>query len=449
MTAEPARRSLPPAADLPTTPSLHLERFAELKARLPGRSVPWLMRAREDAAERFAALGLPTMKDEAWHYTNLAGLAKAALAPTPEALGAPAELPRFSGDGARLVFVGGRYRPDLSDRTRLPSNVVIAPLGEAMDRNPELIESHLRQGAPENSLSALNTALMTDGVVIRIPRGTRLDAPVHVVVLGAAGQAVHLRILVTAEAASSATVIEHYLGRGADPSWTNVVTQLAIEERAALRHVKIQDETEAAFHTAKLEAAVAAGASFDSFVLAKGGRLARHEIETALNGEGAGCRLYGVTLARARQHIDNTTVIDHKAPGCTSDELYRAVLDGEARAVFQGRIVVRKGAQKTNAHQLNENLLLSERAAVDTKPELEIHADDVKCGHGATAGALDEQALFYLRARGIGRQRATGMLIEAFVSDLVDRAEGEDVRALLSEAVGGWLPGTALSEAAA
>ncbi|MFO0998541.1 MAG: Fe-S cluster assembly protein SufD [Alphaproteobacteria bacterium] len=449
MSAEPTPHARPEAAHAATTLSLHRERFGELAAKLPGCNLPWLARLREESAEKLGTWGFPTTKDEAWHYTNLRSLAETALAPSLGSLGSVGALPPSPAGSARLVFVGGQYRADLSDHAKLPKGVVVAPLAEVTDGSPDLLEPHLGSGTVRDGLAALNAAFMSDGVVIRVPSGARLDAPVHVIVHGAAGRASHLRLLVVAEPASEVTLVEHYVTQAADPAWTNVVTQAAIGEGAVLRHVKIQDEAATAFHTARVEAMVGAGGAFESFVLAKGGRLARHEIDVSLEGEGARCALNGITLARARQHIDNTTVIDHRAPGCTSDELYRGVLDDEARAVFQGRIVVRPGAQKTDAHQLNENLLLSERAEIDTKPELEIHADDVKCGHGATAGALDEQALFYLQARGIGRSHATAMLIEAFVSDLLERVADDRVARLLHDAVAGWLPTARMTEVAA
>jgi Fe-S cluster assembly protein SufD len=264
-----------------------------------------------------------------------------------------------------------------------------------------------------------------------------LGVPVQILNLGASASAAHLRHVVILGEGASATLIESYFG-GAG-AWTNAVSDIALAAKASLTHVTWQGEGSEAFHTGVSRARLLAGASYSSFVLQTGARLARREIDVIMAGEGATCRLHGVSLGRDKQHMDNTTVIEHAAAGCSSDEHYRGVFDDEAKGVFQGAIVVKPHAQKTDAHQLNENLLLSERAEAHSKPELEIHADDVKCGHGATAGELDEQALFYLRARGIGREAARAMLIEAFVAELVDGVGHEDAKVLLSEAVSQWL----------
>ncbi len=418
------------------TAALHLARFAALGGEAGG--------ARARAMRRFEALGLPSQRIEAWHYTGLNALSKAALAPfdgTKIASSADDSMlaARLSA-GPRLVFADGRLRAELSDLSGLPAGVRLLGLADARAREPSLVENRLDAEDEARAMRALNAAFAADGAVLVLPAGVRLDRPVQFIHFAAAsGAAFHLRHLVVAGEGSAATVVETYFGAPRSASWTNAVTELELGRGATLRHVKWQDEAALAFHTASTHARLAGGARFESFVLHSGARLARNEIDATLADPGASCRLLGVTLAREKQHIDNTTVIDHAAPGCTSKEHYRGVLDGEARGVFQGRIVVRPQAQKTAAHQLIEHLLLSERAEASAKPELEIHADDVKCGHGATAGALDEQALFYLRARGIGLERARAMLVEGFVAALVDEVEDEGVRARLSSVVADWL----------
>ena len=424
------------------TAALHLARFAALGGEAGV--------ARARAMGRFEALGLPSQRIEAWHYTGLSALSKAALAPFDGGKAASCAhdsmIAARLGAGPRLVFADGRLRSELSDLSGLPEGVRLLGLADARAREPNLVGNRFDAEHDARAMRALNAAFAADGAVLVLPAGVWLDRPIQFLHFAAAsGAAFHLRHLVIAGEGSAATIVETYFGAPRSESWTNAVTELDLGQDATLRHVKWQDEAALAFHTASAHACLAGGARFESFVLHSGARLARNEIDATFTGPGASCRLGGVTLARDKQHIDNTTVIDHAAPECTSREHYRGVLDGEARGVFQGRIVVRPRAQKTAANQLVENLLLSERADASAKPELEIHADDVKCGHGATVGALDELALFYLRARGIGLERARAMLVEGFVAALVDEVEDEGVRALLSSAVTGWL-GQAVDE---
>lgn len=416
-----------------TTHALHLDRFEAAKAGLPGDA-----RARADALARYAKLGVPTPKLEAWHFTSLKPLDEAAFAPS-DAKGAAVTAATVSAHALstshahhQLVFVDGRFRADLSRIGTLPKGVVLA----GWSASKTLPAGLLAEAADAGAMRALNAAYAADGAILEVPAGVALAAPVHLLFLGASGAA-HMRNRIAMGEGASATVLETYAGAGR--YWTNAVTDISVAAQAALTHLKLQAESDEAFHTAATAAQIATKGVFDSFVLSLGGRLARNEIEAVLKGEGGRTKLEGAYLARGRQHIDNTTTIDHVAAHCDSVERYRGVLDDHAHAAFQGRIVVRPDAQKTNAHQLNENLLLSDRAEIGSKPELEIHADDVKCGHGATAGEIDEQALFYLRARGIGEAQARGMLIEAFVSELIDGIADEAIRDRFTAAVGGWL----------
>ena len=416
-----------------TTHVLHLDRFEAAKAGLPGDA-----HARADALARYAKLGVPTPKLEAWHFTSLKSLDEAALAPSDAKIApltAAAVAPHAlstSHAHHQLVFVDGRFRADLSRIGMLPKGVVLT--GWSVSK--ALPKDLLVEGADAGAMRALNAAYAADGALLAVPAGVALAAPVHLIFLGASGAA-HVRNRIALGEGASATVLETYAGAGR--YWTNAVTDASIAVAATLKHLKLQTEGGEAFHTAATAASVGAKGVFDSFVLSLGGRLARNEIDAVLKGEGGRVKLEGAYLVRGRQHVDNTTTIDHVAAHCDSEERYRGVLDDHGYAAFQGRIVVRPDAQKTNARQLNENLLLSDRAEIGSKPELEIHADDVKCGHGATAGEIDEQALFYLRARGIGEAQARGMLIEAFVSELIDGIADEAIRDRFTASVGGWL----------
>ena len=421
--------------------------FEAAKDGLPGRHLPWLEALRARGLERFVEAGLPTIRDETWKFTNLRALARDVygLAPARSNGLATGDLaPHLPAglDCHRLVFVNGRLRPDISDIGALPEGVRLSGLAALLDDDPDLAEEHLAGALAGDSPVALNAAFMADGAVLIIGPGVALERPVHLLFLAAgedAPAASHPRNLIVAGPGSSATVIESYAGLGDGPYWTNVVTDIVVGRDAAVRHVKLQDEGVGAFHLAATRARLAEGASYDSFVAQTGARLARNEIAATLDGTGADCRLSGVYLARRRQHFDNTTVVDHAEPDGYSNEHYKGVLDDDAHGVFQGKIIVRADAQKTDAHQLNKNLLLSEGAQVDTKPELEINADDVQCSHGAATGKLDEEALFYMRARGIEAPEAQRMLVAAFVGEIVDTISPAPVKAHVERAVAAWL----------
>jgi Fe-S cluster assembly protein SufD len=426
-------------------------RFDETRGALPGASASWLVALRERGFAHFAATGLPGPRNEEWKYTTLNPLQKSRFALAPRSLnGIHADalpLTVSSVEAAhRLVFVNGWYRADLSRIDALPAGVEIATLAQAIAERPELLEGRLGSLAEPDGLPmvALNTAFMNDGVVLRVGKGVVLEKPLVALFIGDASDgpvAYHPRHLFVAEAGSQATIVEHHIGLGQGAYFANSATEILVEEGAILRHCKIQDEAAEAFHTATTVARVERSGNFDSFVFSLGSRLARNEIRVALAGEGAGCRLNGGYLAKGKQHTDNTTIIDHRAPHTSSREVYKGVLDGEARAVFQGKIFVRPGAQKSDGQQLNNTLLLSTGAEIDAKPALDIQADDVKCSHGATAGALDDEALFYLRSRGIPEERAQRILVEAFLGDIIDGIALAGLREPLEEMVAHWMNG--------
>jgi Fe-S cluster assembly protein SufD len=313
-----------------------------------------------------------------------------------------------------------------------------------LDEDDGAIAPHLGRiagldGAP---LAALNAALMTDGAVLLIGKGARIDRPVHVVHVAtgtAEGSAHHLRNLIVLEDGAEAAVVETRVGLGTKAAWTNAVTEISTGRGARLRHYVLADETAAAFQTARTAVRLARDASFDGLVTTVAGGIVRHEVAVELAGEGAEVRLDGLTLGRGRQHSDCWTEIVHAAPRTTSRQLFKSALDERSRAAFQGRVVVREGAMGTDAHQLNRNLLLSREARADSKPELEILADDVKCSHGATVGDLDRDALFYLRSRGIALADARALLVEAFIAEVVERVAAPEVSAWLESRIARWL----------
>jgi Fe-S cluster assembly protein SufD len=319
--------------------------------------------------------------------------------------------------------------------------VELCSAAEITGKEPELAQRLLDQTdiAGGQAFASLNAALFADGFVLALDAGVALDKPVEIIHWGdAAESSLHLRNLIQLGAGSRATIVESYAGRGR--YWTNAVTRVELGAGAALRQVKVQDEASDAIHFGQVRANIAADARYESFVLTLGGRLSRHDSFATFAGEGAACGLFGAYLLKGEQESTNATFVDHAVPKCATSEVFKGVVDERAHGVFLGKIGVRPQAQKTDAHQLNKNLLLSPRANVDTKPELEILADDVKCSHGATVGDLDENALFYLAARGIPADEARRMLIEAFAADAIDQIEDDTaMRAHLLKHVQRWL----------
>ena len=320
------------------------------------------------------------------------------------------------------------------------------PFDQAVTRHPEIVEKHLGRVAmlDRKALVALNTAYLAGGLVLHVAAGTRIETPVHLAFIGKAGDehlVWHPRLLIVAEENAAVTVIETHSGDGA--YFSNGVTEVVVGEGAELRHYKIQNEDSRAFHIAAIEARVAARGLYESFILSLGAALSRNQLGILLAGEAAVCRVNGAYLLRGSQHADTTSIIDHAVPECTSSEVYKGVLDDRSRAVFQAKTIVRKDAQHSDGRQLNKTLLLSDRAEIDSKPELEIYADDVLCSHGATAGEIDENALFYLRSRGIEPEIARAMLVDAFVDEALGEISRGDLREDFRAAVAGWQNGAA------
>jgi Fe-S cluster assembly protein SufD len=391
-------------------------------AAFAAREPDALQELRAAAMERFVSLGFPTIKNEEWRFTNLAPFLKEPYAPAPQ----PSfELVERQG-GAGIVFMDGWFMPELS----------VAPAGIELR---SLLDGPgaglVGRGAAfeKNALVALNTAMFAGGVYIRIPDGTVLDEPISILHAATAArrQASFPRVLVVAGRDVQARVIEYFASTG--EQFTCAVTEISAAEGAHIEHYKIQMESGQALHFGHLATRQGRSSTVASFNIAFGAALARNEIAAALDGEGAECTLNGLYVAGGRQHVDNYSTLEHIAPHTASRELYKGVLDGASRAVFHGRIVVRPEAQKTDAIQRNRNLLLSKEAVVNTKPQLEIYADDVRCTHGATVGQVDEDAVFYLRSRGIPRAGARALLTFAFAGEITDQIGIESVRERLAD----------------
>ncbi len=407
---------------------------------MTGTSHPdWLASLRRVARAKADAAGLPTRRDEAWKYTDVAALGVGSFLLAEQPRGAVPEVAPL-GDTIRLLLVNGNLvaAPD----EPLPAGVVVDRLDSGFSAG--VVQAHLGQVIPADakSLATLNSALFADGVVLRIGAGVKVDRPFEIVSFGQGGDepvAFHPRCLVVVEEGGSATLIERHLGSGS--YFSNSVVEIALADGASLHHYKQQDEAAHAVHVATTGVSLAGGARYAGVLVQTGARLARHEVHAALGGQDASFGLDGAYLGAGQQHLDTTTFVNHVAPGGASRQVFKGVLDDQARGVYQGTVLVQRGAQKTDAHQLSKALLLSPHAEMDGKPELEIYADDVKCGHGCTVGDIDETALFYLRARGIDEATARHLLIEAFLAEVLDQIEVEPVRQAFAAVLGERLEG--------
>jgi Fe-S cluster assembly protein SufD len=408
----------------------------------------WLRDARRSAAEAFGRMGIPTTRDEEWRVTNVAPIADTPFATAPPATVSPEEAARFLVPGLAgplLVFVNGRYAAELSDPGPLAAGCTVSTMADAIERDPDALEPFLARHSDSavHPFAALNTALFEDGALVALSDNAVADLPIQVVFLSTATPAPAMsapRVLVVLGRNSQARLIETFGSLGPASGFTNAVTEVVVGDGAVMEHCRLQRESESAFHVGHTAFHLGRASRSLSHAFAFGGRIARHDAVAVLGGEGADCTLNGLYLAGGRQLIDNHTDIDHAKPHGTSHELYKGILGGRARGVFNGRIRVRPDAQKTDAKQTNKALLLSDEAQVNTKPQLEIFANDVKCTHGATVGQLSQDALFYLRARGIGLDDARGLLVRAFAADVTSRMAIDPVRAELDRLLDAGLP---------
>lgn len=432
----------------------YVRNLSGLANSLPGHELPWLRRTRQQALQRFSELGFPTTRQEDWKYTNVRPIEKRGFQPATGTLG-HVEVERLAPhlfqdlNCHRLVFVNGHYVPDLSWLGTLPSGVTIGNIGESLILTPGGLERHLgRYASPDaNGFAALNAAQMADGAYIYVAAGQVVEEPIHVLFL-ATGEDESLltqpRNLLIAGDHSQAVIIESYASLKESHYLTNAVTEVVLGKNAQLEHYKLQQESTQAYHVATLQVHQDRDSRFTSHSVAFGARIARNDINSVLDAEGAECTLNGLYMVDGRQHVDFHTRVDHSKPRGVSREFYKGILDGYARGVFNGRVYVHPHAQHTDAEQSNKNLLLSPNAEVDTKPQLEIYADDVKCSHGATVGQLDERMLFYLRSRGIDQATAHGMLTYGFAHDLVEQMGLAPIRARLEDWLVNRLPEAAV-----
>lgn len=402
----------------------------------------WLSELRRSALAAFESTGYPTMKNEDWHFTNVAPISsRTFITPKEGAAVSPDALARigYGQDWHTLVFVNGRLMSQPPAES-LGAGLSITTLASEIESDSEVIRRHFAKLAtPESgSFTALNTANAADGAVVRLAADCVIDKPIHLVFVsdpGAEGAATYAHNLFFAERHSKATIIESYVTLGADVYLTNAVTEVFVADGARLSHYKLQRESQNAFHVGTLQVHQARDSRYESFSFATGAALSRTNVYTTLAGDAAEAVMNGLYMVDGKQHVDHQTRIEHVAPNCPSHELYKGILDGRSHGVFNGKVYVHPEAQKTDGKQSNNNLLLSAEARIDTKPQLEIYADDVKCTHGATVGRLDETALFYMRSRGISSSHARRLLTYAFAADVLEKIELEPLREALEAQV--------------
>jgi Fe-S cluster assembly protein SufD len=407
----------------------YLEGFSGLQTSAAN---PWLSELREDGFARFAETGFPTIRDEDWRFTNLSAIAQTPFRPVRERHHLPSQgnlAPyRIAGAACQLVFVDGRFVSELSSVGILPPGVTIASLANAIESRPAAIEAHLGRylNIQRDAFSALNTAFIEDGAYVHVPKSVVLESPVHLLFISMGHDTPsmsHPRNLIVAEENSQATIVEDYisLGSGTEKALCNTTTELVAGDHAVISHYMIEREQGQAFNISTLRIQQGRAADVSSHSVLIGGALVRNNVHPVLAGEGGECLINGLFIGNGRQHLDNYMLVEHASPHCSSRQFYNGILDGQAHGVFHGRIIVHKDAQKTDAKQTNRNLLLSDAAQIDTKPQLEIYADDVKCTHGATIGQIEENALFYLRSRGIDETSARRLLLMAFAGECFER----------------------------
>jgi Fe-S cluster assembly protein SufD len=420
-----------------------LEKFRHFESGAKSSLLPF----RKAGLALFAELGFPTLQNEDWRFTNVAPLAKLPFAPmfeTPVVNGAETKaLKEFAFtklSGTRLVFVNGHYSAKLSTLEKLPAGVKVGSLAAALNSDAALVEKYLGRCTPakDNAFAALNQAFFLDGAFVYVPKGVDVATPIQLVYICSAtksGDTVQPRNLIVAEENSRVMIVESYITTTEAAYFTNAVTEIFAGDHAFVEHLKVQDEAPAAFHLAAIHGEFGRASNVNIHSFALGAKLSRNSIRAKLAGEGLECILNGLYLTRGEQLADHHMIVEHAQPHCASHEYFNGILDDKSRGVFHGRILVQQIAQKTDAKQTNKNLLLSDDATADTKPQLEIYADDVKCTHGATIGQLNDESIYYLRSRGIGKDTARQMLIHAFAGEIIERIKCEPAREAMDKLV--------------
>lgn len=425
----------------------YVSAFGEFRKAAVRPDLLWLTRLREDGFAQFAEAGFPSTNVEDWRFTNVAPIAKAEFQLAPQlqeqeldSIREQIESSEIPNAACRIVFVNGHFTPEFSSMAALPAGVFAASLAAQLAQSPERLEPHLGRylNIKRDPFCALNNAFIEDGAFIHIRRGTVLEAPIQLLFVSVGGEAPrmnHPRNLIVAEEGAELTVVEEFVSLGNTPVFCNAATELVAAEGAVVSHYRIQQENPELFQISTLRMQQKKSANLSSHSLLLGGAIVRNNVHPVLAGEGGECLINGLFLGRDREHLDNYMLVEHASPHCESRQFYHGILDDQAHGVFHGRIIVHKDAQKTDAKQTNRNLLLSDDAQIDTKPQLEIFADDVKCTHGATIGQMEENALFYMRARGIDELSARRLLLEAFASECLDRMKEGPARAHLADLI--------------
>ena len=426
----------------------YMEGFSRFEKTAPGSNLGWLKSIREHAITRFSELGFPTPRDEDWRFTNVAPIARSSFHIPLNGIDqvSAADLTPFQFEGqqiSELVFINGHYSAKLSTHCTLPEGVIVLNLAEAINSQEDILKENLAKYADfeDEAFTALNTAFMEDGGFIYIPKGTVVEEPIHLLYISTAGDKPSItnpRNLIIVEDNCEANIIEQYVSLDENIYLSNVVTEMVVGENSSVGHYLIELESKKAFNISTLRVQQARSSNMRSYSVLLGGSLVRNNIHPVLAGEGCNSLINGLYMSTHRQHMDNYMKIEHVSPHCDSRQLYNGVLDGRSRGVFHGRIIVHKDAQKTDAKQTNRNLLLSDYAQVDTKPQLEIYADDVKCTHGATIGQIDENALFYLRSRGISKEASRDIILKAFTNETLESMTVDSVKKYCTNLVADW-----------
>lgn len=416
----------------------YVSNFGKFEEKLNGQSKTFLHQVRKDALSKLSEISFPTIKDEEWKYTNVQPITKlnfvpALIAEQPEITKAEIEKLLFKDfDYHLVVFVNGIFSDNLSRINDLPKGVVVGSLNIISKHNPALIKEYLYKFSKiDNAFNALNTAYATDGLAVIVPDSKIIEKPIQVLYLNTSKTENILSVprnLIVAGKNSQVSVIANYQGYGEKVYLNNIVTEVYADEYSIVDLYKIQNEDANSFHIEKVQGYQKKNSIFNHYNISFGGKIVRNDINSVLDDENVETHYYGLYLGSGKQHIDNHTFMDHAKPNCMSNELYKGILDDESRGVFNGKIIVRQDAQKTNAYQQNKTVLLSKKAIIDTKPQLEIFADDVKCSHGATIGHLDEESEFYIRSRGVPQELAKSMLIRAFANDVIETIKIDELK---------------------